>query len=151
MNKQSWQKGDVLLEQYEVLGTLGEGGMGTVYKVHHRGWNIDLAVKSPRPALFAWVDGKENFMREAETWVILHLHPHIVSCYYVRLIDGIPRIFAEYVAGGSLADWIRSRRLYEGGSSKPWSGCLTSPSSLPGGCTPLMSKDWCIRISNLPM
>src|SRR4051794_40713052 len=26
-------------DQYEVIGILGEGGMGTVYKVHHRGWN----------------------------------------------------------------------------------------------------------------
>ena len=110
-----WHIGEELLNQYEVLGTLGEGGMGTVYKVHHWGWNIDLAVKSPRPAIFARADGKENFIREAETWVNLPLHPHIVSCYYVRLIDEIPRIFAEYVEGGSLADWIGSRRLYEGG------------------------------------
>src|SRR5713101_819345 len=28
-----WQVGDVILDQYEVMGTLGEGGMGTVYKV----------------------------------------------------------------------------------------------------------------------
>ncbi|EFH80094.1 protein kinase domain-containing protein [Ktedonobacter racemifer] len=110
----AWHIGDTLLDQYEVMGTLGEGGMGTVYKVHHRGWNIDLAVKSPKPALFARAGGKENFVREAETWVNLQLHPHIVSCYYVRIIDEIPRIFAEYVDGGSLADWIGSRRLYEG-------------------------------------
>ncbi|MBO0789351.1 MAG: protein kinase [Ktedonobacteraceae bacterium] len=115
MKMQNWQRGEVLLEQYEVLGILGEGGMGTVYKVHHRGWNIDLAVKSPQQEIFTRAGGKENFMREAETWVSLPLHPHIVSCYYVRIVDEIPRIFAEYVAGGSLADWIRSRRLYEGG------------------------------------
>ncbi|GHO61565.1 hypothetical protein KSC_004570 [Ktedonobacter sp. SOSP1-52] len=111
----AWHVGEELLNQYEVMGLLGEGGMGMVYKVHHRGWNIDLAVKSPQPALFARAGGKENFIREAETWVNLPLHPHIVSCYYVRTVDEIPRIFAEYVAGGNLADWIRSRRLYEGG------------------------------------
>lgn len=27
--------------------------MGKVYKFHHRGWNVDLAVKSPRPQLLA--------------------------------------------------------------------------------------------------
>ena len=110
-----WQKGDVILDQYEVMGTLGEGGMGKVYKVHHRGWNTDLAVKSPRPEIFAKADGKENFIREAETWINLGLHPHIVSCYYVRTLGGIPRIFAEYLTGGSLADWIGKRKLYEGG------------------------------------
>jgi WD40 repeat protein/serine/threonine protein kinase len=113
-----WRKGDVILDQYEVIGTLGEGGMGTVYKVHHRGWNTDLAVKSPKPEIFAKADGKENFIREAETWINLGLHPHIVSCYYVRTLGSIPRIFAEYLAGGSLANWIGKRKLYEGGSKQ---------------------------------
>jgi serine/threonine protein kinase len=110
-----WHVGDVILDQYEVTGKLGEGGMGTVYKVHHRDWHTDLAVKSPKPEIFAKAGGKENFIREAETWVNLGLHPHTVSCYYVRTLGGIPRLFAEYVAGGSLADGIRTRRLYEGG------------------------------------
>ena len=48
----------------------------------------------------------------------LGLHPHTVSCYYVHRLDGIPRIFTEFVDGGSLADWIRSRRLYEGGPDR---------------------------------
>ncbi|GHO78149.1 hypothetical protein KSD_59200 [Ktedonobacter sp. SOSP1-85] len=115
MNHQNWRTGDVILEQYEVKDKLGEGGMGSVYRVHHRGWDLDLAVKRPQPAIFARVGGKENFIREAETWVNLALHPHIVSCYYVRTMDELPVIFAEYVPGGNLADWIRSRRLYEEG------------------------------------
>lgn len=110
-----WQIGDMILNQYEVTDKLGEGGMGTVYKARHHGWDIDLAVKSPRPETFATESGKANFTREAETWVNLQLHPHIVACYYVRILGGIPRVFAEYVAGGSLADWIRRRHLYQGG------------------------------------
>ncbi len=35
--------------------------------------------------------GAEAFEREAETWVGLGLHPHVVSCYYVRRVDGVPR------------------------------------------------------------
>jgi WD40 repeat protein/serine/threonine protein kinase len=113
-----WNEGDVILDLYEVTGLLGEGGMGKVYKVHHRGWNVDLAVKSPRPEIFAAAGGQENFVREAETWVNLGLHPHIVSCYYVRTLGGIPRVLAEYVEGGSLSEWIRSGKLYEGGPEK---------------------------------
>ena len=109
-----WRVGDVIPDLYEVTGILGEGGMGKVYKVHHKGWNVDLAVKSPRPDIFTQANGRENFVREAETWVNLGLHPHIVSCYYVRTLGGIPRVFAEYVDGGSLADWIRTRKLYGG-------------------------------------
>ncbi len=110
-----WHIGDVLLDQYEVMGILGEGGMGTVYRVHHRGWNTDLAVKSPKAGIFARAGGKENFIREAETWVKLPLHPNIVSCYYVRTLGDIPRVFAEYVEGGSLSGWIRQCYLYQGG------------------------------------
>ncbi len=111
---QEWQAGEVVLDLYEVKGLLGEGGMGKVYRVHHTGWNLDLAVKSPRPDILAKEGGRENFTREAETWVNLGLHPHIVSCYYVRTIEDIPRVFAEYVEGGSLSDWIYTRRLYVG-------------------------------------
>jgi WD40 repeat protein/serine/threonine protein kinase len=108
-----WQVGDVILDRYEVK-QIHEGGMGLVYRVRHRGWNLDLAVKSPRPNAFRHERDKLNFEREAETWVQLGQHPHTVRCCYLRRIDGIPRIFAEYIAGGSLTEWIRRRKLYAG-------------------------------------
>ena len=110
-----WNVGDVILDLYEVKGIHEGGGMGLVYRVFHRGWNIDLAVKSPRPEFFHSERQKGDFIRECETWINLGLHPHIVSCHYVRTLGGIPRVFAEYVEGGSLKDWIDSRKLYEGG------------------------------------
>jgi WD40 repeat protein len=109
-----WQPGDVILGLYEIKQVHEGGGMGLVYRARHRGWDMDLALKSPRPELFRDERNKENFEREAETWVKLGLHPHVVSCYYVRRIGGVPCLFAEYVHGGSLADWIRSGRLYQG-------------------------------------
>jgi WD40 repeat protein len=109
-----WRPGDVILGLYEVKQVHEGGGMGLVYRVHHRGWNMDLAVKSPRPEFFRDERDKENFEREAETWVKLGLHPHTVSCYYVRRLGAVPRLFAEYLHGGSLADWLRSGRLYQG-------------------------------------
>jgi len=86
----TWQSGDLLLEQYEVRGILGAGGMGTVYRVHHRGWDLDLAVKSPHPAMLAQAGGSAAFTAEAEAWVALGLHPHIVTCHYVRALGGSP-------------------------------------------------------------
>ncbi len=106
-----WQPGEELLGTYTVVGLLGAGGMGKVYRVHHKSWNIDLAVKSPHKAFFKSREQKETFKTEAETWVNLGLHPHIVSCYYVRSIDNISRVFAELVEGGSLEEWIQQGRI----------------------------------------
>ena len=104
--------GDVLLDTYEVRGELGagEGAMGVVHRVHHRGWNLDLAVKSHR-------SGVGGFAAEAEAWVDLGLHPHIVTCHYVRELGGVPRVFAELVEGGSLKEWIVVPMLPSGAGS----------------------------------
>ena len=107
----SWQPGDVVLGLYEVADVLGEGGMGRVYRVRHRGWGLDLAVKAPLPAVLEAAGGADLFEREAETWVNLGLHPHVVTCHYVRRIEGVPLVFAEYVDGGSLHEAIHAGRL----------------------------------------
>ncbi|MBU2548606.1 MAG: protein kinase [Proteobacteria bacterium] len=114
-----WSIGDLILDLYEVTGFLGQGGMGRVYRVRHRGWGTDLALKVPLPEMLAGPNGVAGFEREAETWVNLGLHPHAVSCYYVRRIDSLPCVFAECVEGGSLHDWIAGTdqdgaRLYQG-------------------------------------
>lgn len=106
-----WQPGELVLGLYEVKGILGQGGMGRVYRVRHRGWGLDLAVKAPLPSVLEAAGGADLFEREAETWVNLGLHPHVVTCHYVRRTDGLPLVFAEYVDGGSLHDAIRARRL----------------------------------------
>ncbi|MFJ9773939.1 WD40 repeat domain-containing serine/threonine protein kinase [Kitasatospora sp. NPDC101157] len=110
-----WRVGDVIEGRYEVLKVHQQGGMGLVHRVRHRAWGIDLAVKSPRPELLRDDRARERFVAEAEHWVSLGLHPHVCSCHYVRMVDGLPRVFAEYVTGGSLSDWIHDGRLYEGG------------------------------------
>ncbi|MEU1012924.1 protein kinase [Streptomyces sp. NPDC005890] len=109
-----WSVGDVIDGRYQVTEVLGRGSMGVVYRVRHLGWGTDLAVKSPRPALFRSAAARELFVTEAETWVSLGLHPNVCGCHYVRTLGGIPRVFAEYVPGGSLRDWIVDRRLYRG-------------------------------------
>jgi WD40 repeat protein len=109
---QTWNVGNTILDLYEVTEVLGSGAFGKVYKVRHLGWNVDLAVKVPKAEVIAAAGGVESFAKEAETWVNLGLHPHIVSCYYVRQIENIPTVFAEYLAGGNLHEWIESRRLY---------------------------------------
>ena len=110
------RKGDPILDTYKVLDDAVHGGMGSVWRVHHESWNVDLAMKRPQPRFFA--EGsearKEEFIRECENWINLGLHPNIVSCYYVREIGGVPTIFSEWMDNGSLKDRIRDGSLYEG-------------------------------------
>lgn len=120
-----WNVGDVILNLFEIKSLLGQGGMGKVYQVYHRAWQIDLAVKCPKPEALALAGGFETFERECETWVNLGLHPYTVSCYYVRRIGGIPRIFAEYVAGGSLWHWLQKGLLHSAGPQKALERALT--------------------------
>ena len=83
------EKGNTLLGIYEVLSDPASGGMGSVWRIRHKNWNIDLAMKRPHPEFFAEGSDakKELFVRECENWISLGLHPNIVSCYYVREID----------------------------------------------------------------
>ena len=110
----AWQVGSLVDNLYEVRAVITSGGMGLVYRVHHRGWHIDLAVKTPNAESIGSPDRMHNFETEAEAWVSLGLHPHVVACAYVRRMDGLPRVFAEWVDGGSLADSIATGRLYAG-------------------------------------
>jgi serine/threonine protein kinase len=109
-----WQRGDVINGQYEVRQIFTSGGMGDVYRVHHLLWNVDLALKVPRVSSSSAIDRVESFRRECELWTSLAPHPHVVTCHYFRLLDKAPCVFTEYVDGGSLFDWIQTRKLYGG-------------------------------------
>ncbi len=109
-----WKIGEVIENLYAVRDVF-QGGMGLVYRVHHSGWNVDLAMKCPRSDLREKDGAVGNFERECDLWINLGLHPHVATCHYVRRINGQPCIFAEFVEGGSLRDWIRSRDIYRGG------------------------------------
>jgi serine/threonine protein kinase len=99
-----------------VLPVHDSGGMGLVHRVRHLQWDVDLAVKSPRPEMLRTAADRERFIAEAQAWVALGLHPHVCACHDVRVLDGedVPRVFAEYLAGGSLRDRIDDRHLYDG-------------------------------------
>jgi WD40 repeat protein/serine/threonine protein kinase len=113
-----WTVGAVVDDLYEVREVITSGGMGVVHRVLHRGWGMDLAVKTAKPELVSSPARMADFEAEAETWVGLGLHPHVVTCLYVRRMDGLPRVFAEWVDGGSLADAIGTGRLYQGTSDE---------------------------------
>lgn len=104
----AWEPGQLLLGDFEVQRILGQGGMGTVYLVRSRTTGMEFAVKR---ALISDDNNRQNFLSELQTWIDLPEHPHIAACRFFRTIGDEIAIFAEYVDGGTLADWIRDRRL----------------------------------------
>lgn len=108
------QPGDRFMGKYEVQELIGRGGMAYVHRVHHKGWGIDLALKTPRPDLVWRNDWQRDFERECETWVNLTAHPNVARCHYIRRLGGIPRLFLEFVSGGSVVHWTRNKLLYRG-------------------------------------
>jgi serine/threonine protein kinase len=90
---------------YEILGELGRGGMGVVYKARQLALHRTVALKMVRNR--ANTGPKDLARFRAEAAVIARLrHPNIVQVYDVGEAAGRPYFVLEFVAGGSLAEHL---------------------------------------------
>jgi serine/threonine-protein kinase len=93
-----------VLPDYEILGELGRGGMGTVYKARQGRLNRLVALKTLRAGLADDAEAQARFRREAEAVARLQ-HPHIVQIHAIGGEEGpCPYLALEFVAGGSLTN-----------------------------------------------
>jgi len=90
---------------YEIIASIGTGGMGEVYRAHDPRLGRDIALKVLPAALAADPDRRERFEREARAAAALN-HPNIVTIHSVEEIDGIPLLTLELVEGQTLAELI---------------------------------------------
>ena len=95
--------------KYEIIGVLGHGSMGTVYKAHHIKLGRVVALKVPRPDLMRSNMSAERFLREGQALAMLQ-HPHIVSVYDADEENGLPYIAIEYVDSGTLRSHISENK-----------------------------------------
>jgi tetratricopeptide (TPR) repeat protein len=98
MAELTFKKGDVIDGQYEVHGTLGEGGFGVVYLVQVRDTGDTLALKTVREELLADPAARATFKKEALLWVNLERHPFVLTAEWVDEASGRLFITMEYVA-----------------------------------------------------
>jgi len=95
---------------YEILGELGRGGMGIVYKAQNLKFDRLVALKmilSGRGAAFLEL---ARFRIEAEAIASLE-HPNIVLIHEVGVHLGYPFFVLEYAEGGSLAKRIQAQPM----------------------------------------
>ncbi|MBV1858885.1 MAG: serine/threonine protein kinase, partial [Nannocystaceae bacterium] len=102
--------GTTMAGRYQVLGTLGRGGMGVVYLVHDTALDRDLALK-------LCFDANETTVvrqrREAKALAALD-HPNVLEVYDIGDHDGLLYIAMEFVRGGT------AKARFGRGQLRPW-------------------------------
>ncbi|MBI1318764.1 MAG: protein kinase [Candidatus Hydrogenedens sp.] len=97
---------------YEILDTVGHGGMGVVYRAYDRNLGRAVALKILRDELRGEAKVAARFQREAEACGRLD-HPNIVHVYSVGMVENIPFIAMEFVEGETLACRMRREGLID--------------------------------------
>ena len=95
--------GDVI-GPYTLLRVLGRGAFGEVWLAERRSSLLTTQVALKLP-----LDGSADLdaiCEEAQIWLKASGHPNIVPVIDAEIYDGQVVIASEYVAGGSLSDWL---------------------------------------------
>lgn len=100
------QRGDII-PGYEKLGAIGEGGMGTVYKVRERATGAVMALKTVKKEYAANPDSVKMFLREAKIQQQFD-HPHVAKLHDVGEYEGMPYILMAYYPTGNLRAFWKS-------------------------------------------
>ena len=102
----SFSRGDSVAPLgYEILGILGRGGMGVVWKARQIGLNRIVALKMIQAGMDAGGEASERFHREAAAVARLR-HPNILQIFEVGACEGRPYFSLEFVDGGTLHQHI---------------------------------------------
>ena len=90
--------------RFEILGVIGQGAMGMVYRARDPELDRIVAIKVRRSKSKLDPDGEERLRREAQALARL-AHPNVVAVYESGRFEHSTYIAMEYVEGASLEDW----------------------------------------------
>jgi eukaryotic-like serine/threonine-protein kinase len=94
--------------RYAIVGPLGEGGMGIVYKAEHKVMGRTVALKVIGRRFTANPGAVDRFRREVKAAAQLN-HPNIVTAHDAEEADGLHFLVMEYVEGVSLNRFVAKR------------------------------------------
>ncbi len=110
--------GSVEFGRYRLLGVLGAGGMGTVWKARDAELDRIVALKQLREPGAQEADSRRRFDREAR--LAAHLrHPGIVTVLDVGEVGGVPYLTMEFVEGRTFASVLDETRAAKSGGREP--------------------------------
>ena len=98
------------LHQYRVLGVLGSGGMGVVYRAEDTRLGRQVALKVLPRTLSDDPERRRRFLREARSAAAI-AHPNIATIYEVEEVDGRAFLVMELVEGETLHAKLRDGPL----------------------------------------
>jgi serine/threonine-protein kinase len=96
--------------KYRIVGKIGHGAMGEVYKAQDTVLNRFVALKRISPSLLADESFKKRFHREAQSAAQLN-HPHIVTVFEFNEEKGQTYLVMEFLEGNDLKEIIFRRAL----------------------------------------
>src|SRR5450759_176520 len=98
------------LDGYEVLGLLGAGGMGEVYRARDSVLNREVAIKVLPSFVSQDPDRLRRFEQEARAAAALN-HPNILAVHQLGTFEGTPYLVSELLEGGTLGQQLRCGSL----------------------------------------
>ena len=94
------------LGDYEIIGPLGAGSMGEVYRARDLRLNRDVAIKVLPKLVSAEHERLQRFEIEAKAAAALS-HPNILSIFQMGTHEGVPYLVSEFLEGKTLAEGLR--------------------------------------------
>src|ERR1022692_1229399 len=98
------------LGPYEIVGPLGAGGMGEVYRARDARLNREVAIKVLPGAFACDPEQLRRFQQEAQAVAALN-HPNILAIHDFGEHEGSPYIVSEFLEGDTLRERMRPGRL----------------------------------------